>query len=152
MDSASVEAGDDRREQIFANVATCKTFVALLSEPYLHRGEWCAKEWDLFSRRRRVARQHGSIAILNSGIIPVLWAPMVSALPDRIRSIQRFMPNESEAELYQREGLLGIKMLDRDVYKAIVWKIARAIYIVQASTAVEPLSGPLPTDLSRTFD
>jgi len=134
---------------------TCQVFICLLSSPYLSGSEWCAREWDLFSRRQVVPRQ-GPAAHDESAIVPVLWTPLTDPLPPAVADVNLFMPTRLRDDFradYQAEGLLGLLRTGKEpIYQAIVWRIAQHVERVRRHFRVEPLHVPGPGDLRTTFE
>lgn len=154
MDTA-LKTGAPWEQQLLRMVGTCQTFIALLSEPYLYRSEWCAMEWDLFSLRKvTVKKDIPSASPFSRAIVPVLWAPLQRELPKRVAAIQYFLPRslpDHYLSLYQSEGLLGTMKVDPDAYTAITWKLAREIQVTYASYDVAPLTEESTVGLHRSF-
>jgi TIR domain len=148
-----LEAGTRWSLELLRTVGTCGVFVALLSDPYLHRSEWCAMEWDLFSRRK-VRRIRTTGRDFGSPILPVLWTPLERPVPDLVAAVQRFSPlgvPPEFREMYASEGVLGLSDVYAQAYTAIVWKIARQIQITYNSFTVDPIARTTTTGLRRSF-
>jgi hypothetical protein len=149
VDLYSHETGQHWSDTLLRNLGTAKVFVALISDTYLHHREWCAMEWDYFSRRRVTPAEQ-------SAIIPVRWAPTLRGTPPPVSRIQRFTPptasiRRQHFQKYEREGIMGLLDLDEDAYRAIVWGIARQIHIFSTTVRVAPSSGQPTPPLRRTF-
>lgn len=150
-----LEAGTRWQPELLRMVGTCRVFVALLSEPYLFHSNWCAMEWDLFSRRTvRSRRRDGGPSHYSQAILPVIWAPITSRIPLRVNRVQRFLPTdlpERFVETYRSDGILGAMRVDSSGYEAIVWKLALEIQERVASYDVAPLLVHTTDGLRRTF-
>jgi hypothetical protein len=149
----SLEAGERWSDELLQNLSTCRVFVALLSDPYLHRSRWCAMEWDLFARRQ-VRRVRDTGRDYGTPILPILWTPMEQPVPGVVAAVQRFVPSGVPPEyrhIYVSEGVLGMSHVHNDAYKAIVWKIARQIQIILSSFQVEPIVQPTTAGLRQSF-
>ncbi len=153
----SVETGDIWTDDLLRAVGTCRVFVALLDEGYLHRSRWCAMEWHLF-RRRTVSVLHrpGQVPASRSStaIIPVLLAPTVYPIPADVEIVERFAPtgvSRDTAETYRREGLIGLYHHDREAYRLVLWKIALEIQRLYVAVEVEPIEVDSPEGLPDTF-
>jgi hypothetical protein len=139
--------GERATEELLLAAATCQVFVPLIS-PSLVRSEWCAIEWDVFSRRT-VTRRDGRHD-LETAVLPVVWAPAHAAdLPKVIRDVQMFsptqLPKDDYAAQYFQDGLYGLRTMGlEDAYRAIVWRLARRIVDIHYSHVVAPLD-PIPT-------
>ncbi|MEV4515645.1 TIR-like protein FxsC [Dactylosporangium sp. NPDC049525] len=141
-------AGTGWEGQLLHVLNTCQVFVALLSEAYLFRSEWCPRSWDAFGRRRTV-RRDGRPGF-TSGIIPVLWAPIHTGIPPRVAAVQRFTPARS-VKRYEAEGLLGLQKLDKQLYQETVWSLALEIRKRTAEVRVERGSMTSTHDLRHSF-
>lgn len=144
----TLPGGERSTEELFQAAATCQVFVPLISSSLVH-SEWCAMEWDVFSRRK-VLRRNGR-RDLETAILPVVWTPtQVADLPAVIRSVQLFspsrLPNPDYAAQYFEDGLYGLRTMGLgDAYRAVVWRLARRIVEIHYTHLVEPLE-PIPTD------
>lgn len=74
--------------------------------------------------------------------MPVVLTPVIGVeLPREVESLQRFLPSDlpdEHQQLYHENGLTGLKILNRDAYDAVVWKLALAIHQVATRVRVEP--------------
>ena len=140
--------GAARLPRLLAAAGTCEVFVALLSQPYLTRSAWCAREWDLFSRRRVVRRG----ADAGDPLIPVLWAP-AGPLPP---GVDPYVPARLPASLlagYRTAGLLGLLRSGRETeYQAVVWRLAQHVVRIRRCCRVEPLHQASEDGLRSTFE
>jgi hypothetical protein len=128
---------------LLEKASTCQVLLCLISTPYLTRSEWCAMEWDLFTRRRVLSREDGTPAKAKA-IIPMLWAPCTVALPAEINEVNRFVPTDlctpEIVDLYQTQGLFGLMAAGNDAaYRPIVWSLAMTVFRIHQRYWVEPL-------------
>ncbi|MEH1127669.1 TIR-like protein FxsC [Micromonospora sp. CPCC 206061] len=134
--------------ELFLAAATCQVFVPLVS-PGLLRSEWCAMEWDVFSRRK-IVRRKGAGPVSESGILPVAWIHTEpDELPSVVSDIQIFspvgLPDQAFARQYLEDGLFGLRQLGQNVvYRAVVWRLAQRIVQIYRTHRVVPLA-PVPT-------
>jgi hypothetical protein len=148
--------GGERWEKHLLNAAgTCQVFIALLSGPYL-RSEWCAMEWDVFSRRS-VVRRTDMRPDTETGILPVQWVPIVGPIPPVVNDVNRFtpsgLPDDGFGAQYRRHGVYGLLQRGQEnAYQSIIWALALRIQQLRHSHWVEPLIPPDTTGLHRTFD
>jgi hypothetical protein len=118
-------------DELLHAVGTCQVLVALLSARYL-KSEWCGMEWHAFSQRG-VQRLEGAKASSWQGcIIPVIWAPLPSELPQQVSSRQIFTPtrdhNRRTPGHYQQNGVLGLMRTHlRNSYEVVTWQLAMHI-------------------------
>lgn len=128
--------------ELLEAVGKCQVFVVLLNAAYLEC-EWCAREWDAFSRREVTTWPDRSPS-RQAGIVPVIWAPLrEEAQPSAIRAIQRFSPTGLRipdiAASYEKEGIFGLLQMGwHDHYTAIVWRLAQRIADIYYNHRVEP--------------
>lgn len=143
----SMESGTRWVREVLAAAGTCHVFIPLISSGYV-KSEWCAMEWDAFSRRKVVRRPSGSSGNKTS-ILPVIWSPMLEdQLPPAMRKLQFFLPQKlTDPDITQRyltEGVYGLLALhDEATYQAVVWRLARSIVDAYHAYHVEP---NIPTD------
>lgn len=137
-----MRGGMDWTDELLHAVGTCQILVALLSAPYLE-SEWCRMEWHAFSLRE-VRRVVGAKASPRQGcIIPVIWAPFHSALPEHIRLTQIFSPSlepEPRAPRHYRDnGVIGLMRMRRlsECYEIVAWQLAMHIAHVYHSQRTE---------------
>jgi|SRR5689334_11353924 len=137
----SMDPGSEWRGELLEAVGTCKVFVALLSPSYT-ASEWCAKEWDAFSRRKVTGGEPGGR--YRTGIIPVVWSPYpINMFPQVIRRKQWFSPEglpgmDLMAE-YQEYGISGLMWLRReDAYRGVIVRLAQHIARFYHSYEVRP--------------
>jgi hypothetical protein len=134
--------GEMWQQAVLRAAGTCQVLVCLLSRPYLFQSMWCPREWDVFSRRK-VVRRDGAGPHVESAIVPVLWTPFHEPLPRSISDINVFsptgLPDEDYTARYLTDGLLGLlRTGQRDIYEAIVWKLALHIQRIHSLYWVEP--------------
>jgi hypothetical protein len=138
----SIPAGHLWSRELLTAVGTCQVFVALLSASYLEC-DWCAREWDAFSRRE-VVKMNDDASPHEAGIVPVIWAPVREEThPPAIRAIERFSPtglrDPDIAANYEKEGIFGLLQMGlNDDYQTVVWKIARRIAEICYDHRVRP--------------
>jgi FxsC-like protein len=150
----SVKGGHFWEEELVAAAGSCQVLVCLLSPRYL-KSEWCATEWDIFSRRRILRRADGETAH-ETPIVPVLWVPVLEKLPPEIDRVTRFsprnLPDPRFGPMYEAEGLYGVLKSDQSgAYDAIVWKLALRIQELHSQYLVEKRVPRTLGDLHRTF-
>ncbi|WP_166661402.1 TIR-like protein FxsC [Paractinoplanes brasiliensis] len=151
--------GELWERQLLHAAGTCQVFICLLSTPYLTGSQWCAREWDLFTRRE-VRPRHSLAQPYETAVVPVLWTPLSTPLPPVVSDVNLFVPtrlrDDYRAE-YQAEGLLGLlRTGQRLVFDTVVWRIAQRVVDIRHNYWVEPLhlpgSGELRTDFERRAD
>ncbi|MBU2665595.1 hypothetical protein KOI35_18965 [Actinoplanes bogorensis] len=148
--------GELWERQLLHAAGTSQVLISLLSTPYLTGSEWCAREWDLFTRRR-VRPRHDHAQLYETAVVPVLWTPLGTPLPPVVSDVNMFVPTRLRDDFradYQSEGLLGLLRTGRQVvYEAIVWRIAQRVVDIHHNYWVEPLrltgSDDLRTDFER---
>jgi hypothetical protein len=150
------DGGERWERRLLRAAGTCQVFICLLSAPYLFHSPWCAREWDLFTRRRVTARGDGADPDLTA-VVPVLWTPISTAVPRAVADVNVFvptgLPRAEFAAAYLAEGLLGLLKTDQEaVYQATVWKLARHIVRIRQDYRVEPLHLDNAKDLRTTFE
>jgi hypothetical protein len=133
-----LDGGELWERQLLQAVGTCQVFIPLLSTQYVASSQWCAMEWDLFSRRRAVSRT-GSESAAES-IVPILWTPLRESIPRPVSSVNLFVPgNIKGKDTYRSNGLLGlIKIGDLDSYGTVIWALARHIAQLYVERRVAP--------------
>ncbi len=142
-------------KELLTAAGTCQVLICLLSPPYLTRSEWCAMEWDIFSRRDVVRRSDDKPADETS-VVPVLWAPIPGEVPEMVNQVTRFAPRNladpAFGPLYEENGFFGVLNSDpKYAYPALVWKLAMRIQELHATYYVKP-GVPASTDgLLRAF-
>jgi hypothetical protein len=149
-----MRSGVDWEHEILAAVSSCQVFVALISEPYIHR-EWCGKEWDAFTRRRTWHVEHRRLAD-SPCVIPVVWAPLgARSQPQAITTRQLFTPMDPRdgqvATRYTAEGIFGLLKTDQDAYRTAVWLLAKEIQRLVFDYWVEPCAVPTIRELRNVF-
>ena len=143
----SMKGGTKWVAEVLPAAGTCHVFIPLISSGYVE-SQWCAMEWDAFSRRN-VLRQPSNPSENKSVILPVKWSPMSEdQLPPKLRKLQFFLPGQLTdpdiAQRYLTEGVYGLLVLDdRVAYQAIIWRLARRIVDAYHAYHVEP---KIPTD------
>jgi TIR domain len=144
MDRA-LGGGERWTEELLQAVSTSQVFVPLISPSQLG-SRWCAMEWDAFSRRKVV--RHDGRTDQESAIVPVLWTPIASDPPAVVSKVQMFSPTQlppDYAAQYLRDGLYGLRMMGfTDVYRAVVWRLARRVVDIHRTHLVVP-PDPVPT-------
>jgi TIR domain-containing protein len=150
----TMDGGQDWERHILGAAGTSQVFVALLSTRYVLRSVWCAREWDLASRRL-VKPRPGFSGGTETMILPVLWAPIKVPIPDRIKRIQLFSPtdlhNPAYRQRYETNGIYGLWFQDPDAYKSIVWQLAMRIQTMWAAQYVEPWIPESTAGLAENF-
>jgi hypothetical protein len=144
MDMA-MEGGERWEKHLLSAAGTCQVFIALLSGPYL-RSEWCAMEWDVFSRRS-VVRRTDQRPDTETCVLPVHWVPIVEDIPEVVSGVNRFtpagLPDDNFREQYRRHGVYGLLQRGQEsVYQSIIWALALRIQQLRYSHWVEPLIPP----------
>ncbi|HEY0531304.1 MAG TPA: TIR-like protein FxsC [Actinoplanes sp.] len=143
------------RRRLLHAVGTCHVFICLLSAPYLHQSEWCAREWDLFARRS-VKPRVSDADPAESAIVPVLWTPLTGDVPEVVADVNYFVPARlppDDRAAYRAEGMLGLlKTGQENVYQAIVWRLAQHVERIRRTYRVEPLYLQSEDDLRTTFE
>jgi TIR domain len=137
----SMPGGVHWTDELLVALGRCRSFVALLSDPYL-ASHWCRMEWHAFSQRK-VTRRAGDGETPQVGIIPVIWTPVPDGrLLPAIARIQRFsprgLPDVDLAAGYEADGVYGLlRMKQEDLYEVLVWRLARCIADFHFSHVVE---------------
>jgi hypothetical protein len=141
--------------ELLRAAGTCQVFVPLIS-PTMVGSEWCAMEWDAFSRRTILNRQRGKPAN-ETGIVPLTWSHTEpDELPGVMSKIQRFypgrLPNADVAALYQEEGVYGMLRLGHEQgYRAVVWRLAQRVVEIHRSHWVAPRIPSSADELRNVF-
>lgn len=151
------ESGVEWVPEVLTAASSCQVFVPLISLGYL-QSEWCAMEWDAFTRRPvRHRRQPGSPRT-NTAVVPVVWTPLrADSLPAMVRALQFFEPHQSAdpgiAQRYLADGVYGLRAGgDSAAYQAVTWRLARRIAdVFQEYRVVVPETAPKPAQLRRSF-
>jgi hypothetical protein len=151
--------GELWEKRILHAVGSCQVFVALLSTHYLTGSVWCAREWDLAARRRVTRRpgapRLGAPHLDNTAVLPVIWAPIMTPTPAKVKVVQRFTPTglrkPAFARRYADEGIYGLLTQDQEAYATIVWKLALHIQSMCAAQDVETWIPDNANELAETF-
>jgi hypothetical protein len=153
----TMSGGAKWEAQILQAVGTCRVFIALIAPRYVAGSEWCALEWDAFSRRLTIPVDP-AVPNQSTAILPVRWLPTSGDLPPEIAKLHMFDPpglRASFRSLYEAHGLYGLLSQDRfhrDVFATIVWMLALEVCNVALSVRVEPKVLAGTTGLRRSFD
>lgn len=118
--------GADWSRVLGAAVGHCRAFVALYSPAYLH-SEYCGKEWTAFWERLLRYRRETEMDV--PALVPVLWEPMETEVPDEVA---RFQYHEAGmGPEYSAQGLMQILRTEPTgpEYRRIVTKIAARVRI-----------------------
>ncbi|SCF48591.1 TIR domain-containing protein [Micromonospora matsumotoense] len=133
----------------------CQVFIPLISPQYL-RSQWCAREWDAFTRRRAVPRPDAEPSAGETSVIPVNWSVVDRRqVPDVVSRRQMFAPTRLPSDIapqYHDEGIYGLLSLGRngkDAYDAVVWRLAQRIARAYRTHWVE---AAVPSDLRQLRD
>ncbi|WP_422756247.1 TIR-like protein FxsC [Micromonospora sp. WMMD708] len=133
----------------------CQVFIPLVSSQYL-RSQWCAREWDAFTRRRVVPRPDADPSAGETPVIPVNWSVVDRRrVPEVVSRRQMFTPTRlpsNIAPMYREEGIYGLFSLGsngKDAYDAVVWRLAQRIAHAYRTHWVEPA---VTTDLRQLRD
>ncbi len=151
----SMESGTRWASEVLAAVGTCHVFIPLISSRYVE-SEWCAMEWDAFSRRNVVHRP-ADLSGNRTAILPVTWLPMrEDQLPPAVRELQFFLPQQLKdpdiAQRYLVDGVYGLLALnDETDYQAVAWRLARGIVDAYHAYQVEPKISTDPRQLRKSF-
>ena len=130
----SIRGGMPWREELLDALGTCQVFIPLISVAYV-TSQWCAMEWDAFSRRTVTSAPS---APRGSPIVPVIWGPITaSQIPEPIQRYQWFQATTTDTESYGYglSGLLQTKQ--EDTYRRLVWQLARRIAELSRTYHVE---------------
>jgi len=137
-----MRGGMEWPDELLHAVGTCQVLVALLSARYL-QSQWCRMEWHAFSLRS-VRREAGTGASPRQGcIVPVIWAPFYSALPEHIHRIEIFSPTRVAEQgvrgHYQGNGVVGLLRMNRlhESYEIVAWQLAMHIAHIYHSQRTE---------------
>ena len=138
-------------DDLLQGLGTCHVFVALTSPRYFN-SEWCGREWGAFEAR--LHDPDGGPAPIETAIVPVRWVPTIrDQTPVVSQAIQEFStPAGRERNLYKENGLYGLLEGGQvDVYKYIVWRLARRVATLYYSTAIPKRIPPSAKDLPNVF-
>ncbi|GIH06953.1 hypothetical protein Rhe02_50200 [Rhizocola hellebori] len=118
-----VQVGATWSSTLMTALATCATFVALVSPRYLVSVP-CGREWTIFESRLHAMHRRGKPP--PPALLPLLWDP-----PDEIPRVigDRQYQNRNMPEAYDRTGLRQIMRLQRhhDDYWVLLGELARQI-------------------------
>jgi hypothetical protein len=147
--------GSPRPESLTRALGTSQVMVFLTSQLSLG-SPWCAREWDLQTRRQVYDRRTGEPADVTP-ILPVLWTPLLRPEPPLVAAIQRFvptgLPDPATVAFYQSEGLLGLLATGRyEDFQAVIWRLSLRIQYLNATYWVEPWGQPDTGDLHDSFE
>ncbi|MFI5914873.1 TIR domain-containing protein [Dactylosporangium sp. NPDC051541] len=139
--------GERWSDELGFAIGHCQVLVVLLTPGYL-TSDWCAREFDAFTRRRPVPNPGIPGADRRTSVLQVLWNPYAlrggSRLPKALRSVQRFTPGPRSGpaeQLYLTEGIHGLYWLDNSTsgsLEAVIWLLARSIVDAYNERWVEP--------------
>lgn len=152
----SMEGGTRWAPEVLAAAGTCHVFIPLISSGYVD-SEWCAMEWDAFSRRNVARRPAGDVPANGTAILPVAWSPMLEdQLPPAVRELQFFQPQRLKdpniAQRYLDDGVYGLLALkDEADYQAVAWRLARGIVDAYHAYHVEAQIPTDPRQLRKSF-
>ncbi|MCL7456305.1 TIR-like protein FxsC [Micromonospora echinofusca] len=111
----------------------CQVFIPLISTHYLN-SDWCAREWDAFTRRPILTRPGAEPSAGETPVIPVNWSLVERRrLPAAVSRRQMFTPTRLPPEIapqYHEEGIYGLLSLGdtgKAAYDAVVWRLAQRI-------------------------
>jgi FxsC-like protein len=108
LDTHSIEVGATWSQQLTNALATCQTFIALISPRYLV-SEACGREWAIFADRVQAAASR-SEDDRPAALLPVLWLPPRRA-PQAVAALRYVSATHPEA--YERSGLRQLLRLQR---------------------------------------
>jgi hypothetical protein len=149
----TMEGGELWEPDLLHAVGTCSVFIALLSDPYL-ASEWCAMEWHAFSARATLDRSDGQHTN-QTAILPVLWTPLTTNVPDTVNKVQRFHPSRVPMKVgaqYEEDGLYGlVQMGEKAVYDVLVWKLALRVQQLHSALITRQHVRENSTTLRRSF-
>ncbi|MGH3695995.1 MAG: TIR-like protein FxsC [Pseudonocardiaceae bacterium] len=154
MDRA-MEGGTRWPPEVLAAAGTCHVFIPLISSAYVE-SEWCAMEWDAFTRRSVVRRSTDSSGN-KTAILPVTWSPMREGqVPPAVGELQFFLPQQLKdpdiAQRYLVDGVYGLLALNDEAdYQAVAWRLARGIVDAYHTYRVEPKIPTDPRQLRKSF-
>jgi TIR domain len=152
----SIETGTKWTPELLAAAGTCHVFVPLISSGYV-ASQWCAREWDAFSRRTVVRRPPPSSSANKTAILPVIWSPMPdNQLPPVVQELQWFLPQQSTdpdiIQRYREDGVYGLlAMKDDTAYQVVAWRLARYIADAYYAYRVKPEIITDPQYLRESF-
>jgi hypothetical protein len=138
----SMLGGGRWTEELLRALGDCRIFVALLSAAYMS-SKWCGMEWYAFSQRNVIPLRQNAPSH-QTCIIPIVWAPSPhERTPDCVKALQQFLPaslpGSSIAQLYQKDGVLGLlKMRQDEYYQTIVWRLAQRVAEICYGHKVQP--------------
>jgi hypothetical protein len=136
-----MRTGVEWEQEILRAVGTCQVFVALISDPYVHR-PWCGREWHAYAQRQTWSRVDRR-PVETKGLLPVVWAPSPEeSKPKIITARQLFVPRGLQdtliGEQYLEEGIFGLLTVAPEAYRATVWRLAQEIQRLIFGYWVEP--------------
>jgi FxsC-like protein len=134
LDTHGIETGVTSSAGLVESLATCGTFVALVSPRYL-RSETCGREWSVFANRMARHTAYGQDP--PTALLPLLWLPP-PALPPVVEELQ--YSSYLLPPAYADKGLRQLIRLDRyrDQYHEFVDGLARQIIRTVESEQVPP--------------
>jgi hypothetical protein len=130
-------------DELMSAVGTCQILVALLSARYLN-SQWCRMEWHAFSQRTVRRLDGADRSSHQSCIVPVIWAPFSSPLPDHIRPTLVFRPqrepNRRVPGQYEENGIFGLMRMGepKNSYQIVAWQLAMTIAKIYHGQRTEP--------------
>lgn len=123
VDYRSLQVGESWQRNLDLAVRTATVLIPLVSPSYLTSKE-CTREWTVYVEGRTAANRP-------KAIVPVLWVPLRSALPSRLRGIQYFAPSASDLapvrRKYEDNGLYGLQASHLEEYQGILWYLAKHV-------------------------
>lgn len=124
-------------------LGTCQVLVALLSAAYLE-SRWCRMEWHAFTKRILQQREGRKVSPNQGCIIPVLWAPLPSPLPEHIKATTVFRPdrepNPRVPAQYRENGVFGLMRMQepKNSCSIVSWHLAKQIASIYHSQLAVP--------------
>jgi FxsC-like protein len=137
-DTATINAGDHWPEEVAAGLQYSRVLIALQS-PNFFNSEYCGREWEIFRRRQDLQQRQSASSEPAPVIIPVLWNPLRTSLPDAVANVQN--SHASFGPVYAREGLSYLLRLksEADEYQRFLIGLVDRIISVATDYAVPPL-------------
>ena len=144
MDVEGLPGGMNWHPELIHALGTCQVLVSLLSAHYLS-SEWCGREWNAFTLRKRTPLNGANASVYQGCIIPVLWAPVPFDVPAVIKDrVSIFLPKPTRRDpdlphLYEQRGIFGLmRAREEDAVSEIVGQLARLIQKIYYGQRLEP--------------
>jgi MinD-like ATPase involved in chromosome partitioning or flagellar assembly len=132
-------------------LGTAKTAICILSRAYTN-SQFCGREFSVLSQRAQV-RSHSEPSHVRPAILPIVWLPLPSSLPEPLRNIQ--LRSDELPDIYFVEGLRYLISLrgHRDEYNRIVKMFShRLVDAMEHSPLARMKDVPELSDVANPFE